>query len=174
MKQNAILLVAFAVVSCGAAYGNSFLDGIVGRWSSTVAVITSINGQVVDKRTTEGDVRVTKLRNGTYYVVNRTGGKKTEESWFFKNGTLSSIIYTDDGLYDGEGSGTWRIRRGRLVLDRIYELSEAGKTVVNTSTRRIDRNTYAMRGTAVARITLPSVASEDLRIRSVGTYVRRW
>lgn len=173
MKRLAILLVAFAVLSSGAAYGNSFLDGMVGRWSSTVTVTLSANGRVVEKETFKGENRITKLRNGTYYSVSLTEGIKTGEKWYFKNGKISSIIYTDEGDYNGEGSGTWRIRNGRLVVDETAETLEVEKFALNTSTRRISRNRYAMSGTGVANETLPATANNTVRLRAAGTYVRR-
>ena len=173
MKRLAFFCLAIALLSCGAAYGNSFLDGMVGSWSSTITVAGSVNGRVVVKETGKTEVRITKLRNGTYYSVSLDKGKKQSEKWYFKNGTVSSIIYTDGGLYDGEGSGTWRIRNGRLVVNETGETLEVERMVLNSSTRRINRNTYALSGTGVASETLPATARNTIRVRATGTVVRR-
>jgi len=159
MKRLAILLLAFAVLSSGAAYGNSFLNGLVGTWSTTVTV--RVGGRA---ETFKGDMRVKKLKNGTYYSVGRENGVKTGEKWYRKNGTVASILYTDEGLYDGEGYGTWRVRNGRLVVDETAETLMVEEMVLNSAIRKLNRNKYALSGTGVVN---------GYRFRATATYVRR-
>jgi len=159
VKRFAVLLVACAVLFSEAAYSNSFFDGMIGRWSTTVTV--SAGGR---KETLKGEMRVKKLKNGTYYSVGLRNGRKSGEKWYYKNGTLASILYTDRGLYDGEGYGAWRVSRGRLLVNETAETLEVEEMNLNTTIRRLNRNKYALSGTGVVN---------GYRIRATATYFRR-
>ena len=173
MKRLAFFCLAIALLSCGAVYGNSFLDGMVGSWTTSSTVIATLNGWVISRETYRGEVRATKLKNGTYYFAGFTEkGIKDEETRYYKNGRFSSIYYTDEGDYSGEGSGTWRIRSGRLVIEETGETLEFERTALNYSVRRINRNSYATSGTGVVSTALPATANNTIRLRGTSTTVR--
>ena len=62
MKRAASILLMFAVLQSGAAcYGNTFLDGMVGRWLGTVTVVFKQRKEVLARETTTRETLVTKL-----------------------------------------------------------------------------------------------------------------
>lgn len=174
MKRLALLLLAFAVLSSGAAYANKFLDGMVGSWEVTQNIVVTYRNQFVSEDTFTRQNTFKKLSDGTYYSVNFNDGTKVSESWYKRKGRVNRIIYTDDGQYSGEGKGVWSVRNGRLRITITTKTLEIKKGVSRMVTRRVDANTYA--DTATGTVTLfpyeDGPRNPTFRVRATTTSVR--
>jgi hypothetical protein len=117
MKQWLATLIFLAVLSSGAAYGNTFFKGFVGVWKQK-AIHSIDDGPNSFTWKSEHTTRVSIVRNGTLYSYSSgviDGKKSIVKSWSRSDGTYRGESYLGGKKID-EGTGTWRVdKRKRLI-----------------------------------------------------------
>jgi hypothetical protein len=175
VRHLAIISIAFAVLSSGVAYGNSFLDSYVGRWATTHDVVFTHRGRIVEQRSFTSVSVTTKLSDGTYASVTfNDAGKKTSETLLQRKGKVNTTYYDDDGLFSHQGRGVWSVRNGILRISETWKTLTIKKGVARGQMRWIDANTYG--GTATSTITYFPYAdgprNPTFRVKTTATGVR--
>jgi hypothetical protein len=122
MKRLVILFAVFAVLSSGAAYGNTFFKSIAGVWKQKAMHTVGVGSDPFVWKS-EHTTRVTILRDGTLYSYSAgviQGKKSVAKTWHRPNGTFRGESYLGGKKID-EGTGEWRIdKRNRLITSIRY------------------------------------------------------
>jgi len=144
------MVLAFAVLCSASCYANNFFMGLVGSWKEVSKDTIREYGQ---KFTFSDESRVTfrLLKNGTLCSVTKgTSDGQVSKSWLYPRGTLRGISYRDGVKARAETTGTWRIRKGKLLVSARTKLD--GKIVgkSDTEVRRENRNKYFTKSTTSA------------------------
>lgn len=161
MKRFAVLLVASALVSIVPAYGNRFLDSLVGDWRVTTQYSAG-NKQSSERFNTS----VRKLKKGVYHFVNyggKDGRQKEEEAWLYRSGKIRGAVY-DNGRRIGRVQGKWRLSRGTLATSTVSDTVH-GLYKDEDSIQRINGNKYMESGKVMFRGQRASYISTIVRRR---------
>ena len=163
MKKLLILLVAAAMLSSGAAYGN-ILNDLVGTWKVTSTVTQ--NGQSTTFTSTNV---VRDLGNGFYHSVGTevVGGRRvtTSEEWILGGGKSLCVGYDHLGAAELLGKGTWRVSGNVFSGTYIFQTLN-GKLNWTGSITRINRARW--QGT----VTVKQGTATVLTSRNVYTRIR--
>lgn len=144
------MVLAFAALCSDSCQANDFFKGLVGSWKEVSENTIVEYGQ---NFTFSDESRVTfrLLKNGTPYIVTKsTSDGQVSKSWLYPRGTLRGISYTDGVKARAESTGTWRMRKGKLLFSVRTKLD--GKVVGKSEVeiRRANRNKYFTKGTTSA------------------------
>lgn len=146
MRQIAAAVTVLTLLLSGVTYANSFFKGLKGSWKEVSETRVVEYGQ---NFTFSDESRVTfrLLKNGTLYAVTKsTSDGQVSKTWLYPRGTLRGISYTDGVKERAESTGTWRIRKGKLLFSVRTKLD--GKIVAKSEVeiRRENRNKYFIKG----------------------------
>ena len=142
MRKSPALSLALLVLLTGSVKANGFLNGLVGTWDAvSVVQLSSV------RETTRTTTTIRKLRNGSYYGSTREKKtkEKTGETWYYRNGSILTVEYDNGGVY-AEGTGTWRIKGGRLAQDITLDGLD-GRIRMKGTMRKLGRDRYTEVGT---------------------------
>lgn len=140
MKRLAILLLMLAVLSAGAAYGNTrtFFKSVEGVWKENYGFTTLTT-------------RATILRDGTLYSYSTgviDGKTSIIKRWNRPNGTFRGESYLGGKKMD-EGTGEWRIVSDRLITSIRY----IGQGGVRSILRRVNKDKFVVTITVKGKTT---------------------
>jgi hypothetical protein len=139
MKKIIILILTLAVLSAGEAYADIRKD-MVGNWN--VVTIRTLGKERVKFTGLKQSVR--KLRDGTYRAIGtgriRGIGRVRALSWSYPNGTSEGLAYINGDLEEFS-SGTWRVRRNRILFSETVDTLN-GTIRYSGYTVRVNRNRY--------------------------------
>lgn len=144
MRQRLAVLIVFAVLSSGAAHGNSFFKSFVGVWKQKATHIID-DGPNSFTWNSEHTTRVTILRNGTLYSYSRgviDGKRSIAKGWHRPNGTFRGESYLGGEKID-EGTGKWRVERNKLITGiRLFEDDRGRVRKVTSVIRRVNKDRF--------------------------------
>lgn len=148
MRPIAAATIFIALLLSEVTYANSFFKGLEGSWKE-VSKTTIVEGGRNFTFSDESRVTFRLLKNGILYAVTKgTSDGQFSKSWLYPRGTLRGISYADGVKDRAESTGTWKIRKGKLLVSARIKLD--GKIVgrSDAEVRRENRDKYVTKTTA--------------------------
>jgi len=112
-----------------------------------------------NKQKIPGTLRVRKQPDGTLLFVQRGPGRRLGSKWYLFPDQTLRIEFYDNGRFDGEGEGTWRVEGQKIIVAARVSVLD-GEADYNGSLVRLNRNKWGL------------LATTSLGTRQTGTFRR--